>query len=179
MFYILPFLIYPRQRITENLKEGAIAGTVFHCSDSGWVNACLFLVWLQFFAQSIPLSRPVLLILDGHSSHVSIEAIEFARSNDIHMLCIPAHTTHILQLLDVGVFKSFKSFYYKACKKRIAELPNRVITTEQIASLVGTAWPQSLTLVNIMFSFYKNWNLSPQPGRGYKQTSSTIRSVHN
>ena len=115
--YVLPpFLIYPRQRITENLKEGAIVGTVFHCSDSGWVNAGLFLVWLQFFAQSIPLSRPVLLILDGHSSHVSIEAIEFARSNDIHMLCIPAHTTHILQPLDVGIFKSFKSFYYKACK---------------------------------------------------------------
>ena len=154
--YVLPpFLIYPRQRITENLKEGTIAGTVFHCSDSGWVNAGLFLVWLQFFAQSIPLSRPVLLILDGHSSHVSIEAIEFARSNDIHMLCIPAHTTHILQPLDVGVFKSFKSFYYKACKKRIAELPNRVITTEQIASLVGTAWPQSLTPVNIMSGLKK------------------------
>ena len=98
--YVLPpFLIYPKQRITENLKEGAIVGTIFQCSDSGWVNAGLFLVWLQFFAQSIPLSRPVLLILDGHSSHVSIEAIEFARSNDIHMLCIPAHTVHILLLL--------------------------------------------------------------------------------
>ena len=163
--YVLPpFLIYPRQRITENLKEGAIAGTVFHCSDSGWVNAGLFLVWLQFFAQSIPLSRPVLLILDGHSSHVSIEAIEFARSNDIHMLCIPAHTTHIIQPLDIGVLKSFKSFYYKACKKRIAELPNRVITTEQIASLVGTAWPQSLTPVNIMSGFKKTGIYPLNPG---------------
>ena len=38
--YVLPpFLIYPRQRIMENLKIGAIPGTVFHCSDSGWVNA--------------------------------------------------------------------------------------------------------------------------------------------
>ena len=154
-FLLPPFLIYPRQRITENLKEGAIAGTVFHCSDSGWVNTDLFLVWLEFFAQSIPPSRPVLLILDGHSSHVSIEAIEFARSNNIHMLCLPAHTTHILQPLDVGVFKSFKSFYYKACKKRMAEHPNRVITTEQIASLVGVAWPQSITPVNIMSGFKK------------------------
>ena len=68
------------------------------------------------------------------------------------MLCLPAHTTHILQPLDVGVFKSF---YYKACKKRIAEHPNRVITTDQIASLVGTAWPQALTAVNIMSGFKK------------------------
>ena len=154
-FVLPPFLIYPRKRITESLKEGAIAGTVFNCSDSGWVNTELFLTWLKYFAQSIPPSRPVLLILDGHSSHVSIEAIEFARSNDIHMLCIPAHTTHILQPLDVGVFKSFKSFYSKACKKRIAEHPNRVITTEQIASLIGIAWPQSITPVNIMAGFRK------------------------
>lgn len=74
-FVLPPFLIYPRQRITESLKGGAIAGTVFHCSDSRWVNTELFLSSLKFFAQSIPPSRPVLLILDGHSSHVSIQAI--------------------------------------------------------------------------------------------------------
>ena len=97
-----------------NLKEGAIAGTVFHRSDSGWVNAELFLTWLQFFAQSIPPLRPIyFLFLMAIPHHMSIEAIEFARSNDIHMLCLPAHTTHILQPLDVGVFKSFKSFYHK------------------------------------------------------------------
>ena len=134
---------------------GAVAGTAFHCSDTGWVNTELFFEWLHFFVQSIPSSRPVLLILDGHSSHISIEVIEFARSNDIHMLCIPAHTTHILQPLDVGVFKSFKSFYYKACKKQLAEHPNRVITTEQIAGLVGKAWPQAMTPVNIMSGFKK------------------------
>lgn len=99
-----PFIIYPRKRITEKLKEGAIAETVFHHSDSGWVNTELFLKWLKFF---IPPFRPVLLILNGHSSHVSTNTIEYTRENGIHMLCIPAHTTHILQLLDVGVFKSF------------------------------------------------------------------------
>ena len=107
-FPLLPFLIYPRQRITDKLNEGAFARTVFTCKRflTGWVNTELFLTWLKFFAQSIPPSRPVLLILDGHSSHVSIEAIEFARNSDIHMLCIPAHTTNILQPLDVRVFKS-------------------------------------------------------------------------
>ena len=150
-----PFMIFPRKRITDNLKSGAVPGTTFHCSDTGWVNTELFFEWLQFFVRSIPPSRPVLLILDGHSSHISIEAVEFARSNGVHMLCIPAHTTHILQPLDVGVFKSFKAAYNKACKKLLSEHPHRVITTEQIAGLIGKAWPQSLTPVNIMSGFKK------------------------
>ena len=45
--------------------------------------------------------RPVLLIQDGHASHMSIGLIELARANDVHLLCLPAHTTHILQPLDV------------------------------------------------------------------------------
>ena len=150
-----PFMIYPRKRITDNLKVGALPGTSFHCSDSGWVNGELFVEWLKFFIKMIPPFRPVLLLLDGHASHISIEVIELARSNDIHMLCLPAHTTHILQPLDVGVFKSLKAAYYKACRKYISDHPGRVITTEVIASLLAVAWPLSVTPVNIMAGFKK------------------------
>ena len=104
---------------------------------------------------SIPPPRPVLLILDGHASHVSIEVIELARCNQIHMLCLPSHTTHILQPLDVGVFKSLKANYSKACRKYISENPGRVVTTEAVASLLAVAWPLSVTPVNIMAGFKK------------------------
>ena len=141
--------------MTDNMKVGAIPGTAFHCSDSGWVNGELFYKWFGFFIQSIPPSRPVLLLLDGHASHMSIEATELARSNQVHILCIPAHTTHLLQPLDVGVFKSLKSNYYKACRKYIVDHPGRVITTDLIASLVAVAWPKSVTPINIMPGFKK------------------------
>ena len=71
------------------------------------------------FIHSIPLTRPVLLILDGHASHVTINVIKLAHENNIHLLCLPAHTSHILQPLDVGVFYSFKINNSKACKKYI------------------------------------------------------------
>lgn len=45
-----------------------------------------------------------MLILDGHASHISTAAIEFCIRQKIILLCLPAHTTHILQPLDVGVF---------------------------------------------------------------------------
>ena len=73
----------------------------------------------------------------------SVDVIEQARANDIHLLCLPAHTTHILQPLDVSVFKSFKSNFSKACTNYLAKNPGWVITTDKIASLVAEAWPAS------------------------------------
>lgn len=54
-----------------------------------------------------------LLIFDGHASHISTKVIQFCISNDIILLCLPAHTTHILQPLDVGFFQPLQSAYGK------------------------------------------------------------------
>ena len=93
---------------------------------------------VSFFLSNIPPSRPVLLIMDGHSSHVSIDVIQLAQDTGIHLLCVPAHTTHILQPLDIGVFKSFKSNFTKACSKYRAAHPGRVVIGDRLASLVAT-----------------------------------------
>ena len=47
--------------------------------------------------------------------------LELACANDIHLLCLPAHTTHILQPLDIGVFKVFKSHFHVACRQHTGE----------------------------------------------------------
>ena len=69
-------------------------------------NQELYTQWFKFFIEKIPPARPVLLIEDGHSSHISLDVIGLAPDNGIHLLCLPAHTTHLLQPLDVSVFKS-------------------------------------------------------------------------
>ena len=91
-----PMLIYPRKKpVPGHYQEGAPPGSVFKTSENGWVNGEFYLEWLRFFTQQIPPARPVLLVQDGHSSHLSIDLIELAHANDIHLLCLPAHTTHI------------------------------------------------------------------------------------
>ena len=144
-----PFLIYPRKRISEKLKEECLPQTVFACSDNGWITKEIYLHWFKFFIANISPNRPVLLIEDGHASRISVEVIELARENNIHLLCLPSHTTHLLQPLNVGVFKALKSFYSKECSKYLANNPGRVITTDIIASLFAKAWPLSVTPVNM------------------------------
>ncbi len=52
-----------------------------------------------------------MLIVDGYASHVSTEFIRFAQQHKIVCLCLPIHSTHLLQLLDVGVFGLLKQNY--------------------------------------------------------------------
>ena len=142
------------------MQSGCVPGTVFETSDNGWITQDIYLKWFKFFVKSIPPARPVLLIEDGHSSHITLDVIELARKNDIYLLCLPSHSSHILQPLDIGVFKSFKTHYPKACRKYIVNNPGRVITSEVIALLVCDAWAHSITPVNILGGFKKT-GISP------------------
>ena len=52
--------------------------------------------------------RTVGVSFDGHHSHISLELLKVARSNDIHLVCLPPHVTHLIQPLDVSVFGPVK-----------------------------------------------------------------------
>ena len=112
---VLPsMMVYPRkQKVPDHLKSGCVPDTLFANSENGWINSELFLEWFKFFLSSITSTRPVILIQDGHASHISIPLIELAQKNNVHLLCLPTHTTHILQPLDVGVFHSFDQTFQR------------------------------------------------------------------
>ena len=72
----LLFMIYPRKRpVPEKLREGTYPNTVFDVSDNGWITKELFYEWFKMFAEMIPPLRPVLLVLDGHGSHITIDTV--------------------------------------------------------------------------------------------------------
>lgn len=53
----------------------------------------------------------MVLILDGHSTHRVQASLDFCAANNIDLCFLPAHTSHITQPLDVGVFNSYKAAY--------------------------------------------------------------------
>ena len=68
----------------------------------GWIDHELFAEWLlKLFIKNIPQSRPVLLLLAGHSSHYTPEAIKIASENDIPF-CLPPNSINMAQPLDVS-----------------------------------------------------------------------------
>ena len=148
-----PMIIFPRQRVSLDLMSGAPADTLFTGTTLGWINSVVFFKWFKFFVSQIPPKRPVLLLYDGHASHISTDVIEYAHLHHIEIMCLPAHSSHLLQPLDVAVFKPLKTHFNEACRKFLQSNPGRVITIYDISQLVGEAWPQALTPVNLISGF--------------------------
>jgi hypothetical protein len=64
-----------------------------------------------------------LLIVDGHSSHLSAQFVQFCMTHNLDPLVLPPHTLPVLQPLDVGVFKELKKELSTAAEQRWANMP--------------------------------------------------------
>ena len=64
-----------------------------------------------FIPQTQNIKGPKLLVLGGHGSHLSIGSIHLCRRSNIHMYCLPPHTTHVFQPLDVVIFHPLKAHF--------------------------------------------------------------------
>jgi hypothetical protein len=87
----------------------------FEVSNNGWTTDEIGLHWLQklfiLFTNSRVRGRYRLLILDGHGSHLTPQFDRICAENNIIPLCMPAHSSHLLQPLDVGCFAVLKRTY--------------------------------------------------------------------
>ena len=155
--YVPPMVIFARKRMKEELKDGAPPGTAFYCNDSGWMKLDVFTVWFDHFLSFVKPSQedPALLILDGHLSHTkNLSVIEKARSNFVTILCLPPHTTHKLQPLDVSFMYPLNHYHDQALEKWLTH-PGRVVTVFQISQIFNESYMQACTPLNAINGFKK------------------------
>lgn len=132
--YMPPMLIFPRQRMKQELLDRAPPGTTAECNARGWMTTETFMGWFKRFVtfSGASITKPVLLLLDGHVTHTqNIQVIEYARKNGVVMLCFPPHCTH--RPLDVGFMKPLSAYYDHSCSNWLRSHPGRIITTFQIS----------------------------------------------
>jgi hypothetical protein len=88
---------------------------VIGVSENGWTDNELGLTWLEHVFEKHTAHRTKgvyrLLILDGHGSHVTPEFDLFCKEHSIITLCMPPHSSHLLQPLDVGCFAVLERLY--------------------------------------------------------------------
>lgn len=151
-----PMIIFSKAFPGGSYKFDGPDDAVYAKSESGWIDSELFLVWMKkVFLKYCGSQRPVLLFIDGHASHVNLDVIDLARESDIILFCLPPHTTHALQPLDVSVFKSLKSHFTKAVHALSFAKKDFVVSKRDFARVVKTPFERAFCISNVKSGFAK------------------------
>ncbi|CAC5414122.1 unnamed protein product [Mytilus coruscus] len=156
-FAVPPYFVFEGKRMMNELMNGATPGAVGAVSDSGWSNTNIFRQYLtDHFLKYVPgrNNDNILLLLDGHKSHVAVDIIEWAQQHHIIIHVLPAHTSHILQPLDVGCYGPLQRIYDNECHKTMRQ-NSSVITRYNICELACKAYQKALSPENLQSAFRK------------------------
>jgi DDE superfamily endonuclease/Tc5 transposase DNA-binding domain/helix-turn-helix, Psq domain len=82
-------------------------------SPNAWTSNELALRWLRlvFLPETITTGNYRMLLMDGHGSHATVDFLYECKQNNVIVVFLPAHTSHILQPLDLACFSPVKRLY--------------------------------------------------------------------
>lgn len=155
--HIPPMLIFPRVHFKEFMLRGAPAGTIGGANQSGWSNDDLFLKFLDHFIHHVKPTKEekVMLLLDNHETHLSLDAVERASDAGIVMVTFPPHTSHRLQPLDVSVYSPLKGYYNEAVDNWLLNNPGKTMDIYNVAEVLGEIYSRAFSTANIISGFKK------------------------
>lgn len=141
-----PLIIYKGKNIWSDwyAPEGCgFPDTVYAASCNGWMETSIFVNYFEkcFLKVAAPsVEKPVLLIYDGHSTHVGLKLIELATANHVTIIKLPPHSSHLLQPLDLSVFKSLKTAWDQFLCKWQRQHPGQKLPRNIFAKTLGEIW---------------------------------------
>ena len=138
--------------------RGGQSDRYFNVSESGWMEQPHFLQWYKKLflpaASSTLETGPVILFMDGHASHINLELIRLARDHGVFLFCLPSHTTHALQPLDVGVYGPLKSRWEKILKEYKMEMCSSC-RKKEFPCLLKRLWEKLFEAIRLKAGFRK------------------------
>lgn len=108
----LPPLIINRGKNTwdQCMSEQGYEKTSYAATTNGWIDSKVFEKYMtNTVLPHLSQDPPALLIFDGHSTHIQLKILEDAQKCGVTIIKLPSHASHLLQPLDLSVFKSMKN----------------------------------------------------------------------
>jgi len=159
-----PLVIFSYKRVPNSIRENMPEGWAAGKSDNGWMNgenfyeyiANIFYPWLV----ENKVKFPVILYIDGHSSHLTMAVSDFCREKQIILIALHPNATHVLQPLDVSFFHPLKVAWRKVVTDWRMKNNGNKITKENFAKLLKSAI-DTLDIKTIMKNGFKTTGLYP------------------
>ena len=144
------YVVYKAKNLYDGWTEGGPAETWYNATSSGWMDEPTFFDWLTklFIPAVADIDGGKLLFFDGHGSHISLRIVETCRESNVHLVCLIPHSSHILQPLDVSVFKPMKTVWRNLLKSHYRETRLSKLNKEAFPKLLSKLYdslkPQNL-----------------------------------
>lgn len=135
--------------------SGARVAAKFTCNPKGGVRDCVGVQYLSHVI--VPLfpdlseDNPVVLICDGHGSHLTLDLLEYCRAHHVHVVLRVPHTTHLTQGEDVRNFKIFKPAVRTQKNEALQENISRGVfrlLNKDFMRVVEPAWRKAFSTEN-------------------------------
>lgn len=107
-----PMVVFQYERIPQDIVDSINPLWGIGKSENGWMTSAVFYEFVTnifhpwLLQEKIPL--PVLLFVDGHISHLSLHTSHFCENNGIILVALYPNSTHIIQPMDVAIFRTLK-----------------------------------------------------------------------
>jgi hypothetical protein len=187
-----PLIIFKAEQISSTwITKDTPNDWRFSASSKGWTSNIHGLEWLRTIFEPETLERagnnPRLLIADGHDSHISGNFIGHCMENNIDLLILPPHCSHILQPLDIAIFGPLKTAHAVETDLLVRTGIVRLQKQEWV-DVYRRARAKSITAVNIKSAWrgaglipwnpQKAYNKLPSQGVNTPSTPRTPQSEH-
>lgn len=136
-----PMIIYPyKKNVPKDIADTVPEEWGIGHSDNGWMKSEVFVDYiLNIFNPYLiknNIIKPVVLFLDGHRTHLTLELSELCSKLKIIIVCLYPNATRILQPADVAAFKPLKTGWLKAMISWRRCHPNIQFTKANFAPLL-------------------------------------------
>ena len=156
-FDVPPFLVVQGQYHLSNwyFETGFPPTWAIKPTSNCWTDNNTGLDWIQHFdrstrARTMGVYR--MLVLDGYESHQSVEFEIYCKDDNIVPVCLPPHSSHLTQPLDVGIFGPLKRAYGKEIDSFIRAYINHFTKVEFFLAF-HAAYNAIMTKENIASGF--------------------------
>ena len=121
---------------------------LYTTSENGWTSNSIAVNWLEqiFLPETKPNEKEYrILILDGHGSHISVDFLWACKQNKVELVFLPAHTSYVLQPLDLSCFSQIKTRYRQSIADLAALNDSAPVKKSRFISIYHKAREEGLT----------------------------------
>ena len=159
-----PLVVFPGKR-TPKFNFGNVDpnGYSLGHSANGWMTSDTFFTWISsifYPAVKDKIQFPILIFLDGHTSHINLAVADFCREHEIIIFCFPPHASHVLQPLDVSVFGPLKKKWNKSIQD-FRLLHKMSITRSHFFGIFDEPWQATIANKHNVVSGFRSCGLVP------------------